>query len=822
MTPSKKQCYNSGRAPTGAREGTRAPMNTADSCSYLVRFVRSARLNSAVWAVLLAATAFPKTAAAQGTVGGGASAQAGASVDTSAATSPSVAGTGSAAGLPRDRSEAAQTPEAAPTSEAAQTPEQEWHERESKLNEASTLTGGVGLLHTQHAQGGAQGQFRVGFTTEYFSAGFLCSREFPCRDPRNSANVLTSDSTDHIGGRLTLSMQVLTWLDTYLATSALANSNAANRPALLQVLGDSTLGAKAHAALSNIVHVGGGMELWLVNGTGAVGLDGGGTSAKFRGLATADLRGATKPVPLRFSTNLTYVLDNSGKVVESTEASRGTAGAPIPITRIERFGLNINRVDHFDIHLGGEFFAFEERVRPFVEYEILIPVNRQGYRCKTNNPSSDKCLALDALAPSTLTIGSRFYPWKKGFNLTAALDIGVTGVGSFIEEMRPTPPWMLYLGAGWAFDTQEPPPVVKERVVVTGPQPGRRIRGFVHEEGRTEGIVGAIVSWENHPDLTSLATGSDGRFTTHELPPGRYDFGLRAEGYKAGQCTTTLGGAPDASSPAGAPTGAPRAPLGQSSVGGDVQLDCIMQALPRVGTILGKVKDLDTGLFVGGAAIKAVDVAKKELSGVTDAQGAFRFELVTPGDVALTVDADGYLVSSEKLDVKARQDNPIEISVKKKPKNPLVALEKKEIIIRQQVQFAIDSAVILPASTGLMTEIADVLLKNPRIRRVEVQGHTDGTGSPGHNLKLSEDRASSVVAWLVAHGVPESRLVAKGYGDSKPLVPNVTDLNRQRNRRVQFIILEQDGASAAPSGTSTPARGGATSSPKPAGPVSPF
>src|SRR5690348_4341117 len=45
--------------------------------------------------------------------------------------------------------------------------EREWKEREAKLNEAATLTGGVGLLHTQHAAGGAAGQFRVGFTTEY-------------------------------------------------------------------------------------------------------------------------------------------------------------------------------------------------------------------------------------------------------------------------------------------------------------------------------------------------------------------------------------------------------------------------------------------------------------------------------------------------------------------------------------------------------------------------------------------------------------------------------------------------------------------------------
>jgi outer membrane protein OmpA-like peptidoglycan-associated protein len=663
--------------------------------------------------------------------------------------------------------------------------DKEWAEREQKLNEGTTLTGGIGLLHTQHAQGGAAGQFRVDFGTEWFSSSFLCSREFPCRDPRNANNVFQSDSADHIGGRLRVSMQVAKWLDTYIATSALANSNPANRPALLQVLGDSTLGAKAHGQLSRIFHLGGAFELWLVNGTGSVGLDGAGTSLKFRGLATADLRGAEKRIPLRFSLNTTYVVDNSGEVVQATETARGT-----PITRIERYGLNINRVDHFDIHLGAELFAAEEKVRPFLEYQILVPINRQDYRCRTNNPSSDKCLALDPFAPSTLTIGSRFFPWKKGFNLLAAFDIGVSGVGFFIEEMRPTPPWMLYLGAGWAFDTHDKPPVIREHTTAAV-EPGRRIRGFVHEEGRADGVANAIVAWENHPELTSLATGTDGRFTTHGLQPGAYVFAVRADGYKPGQCSTTIVGP-------STPANAPAAPSQPAQTGGDVQLDCVVQALPRVGNIVGKVKDLDTGNFVSGAAIKVVDVARKELSGSTDGQGGFRFELVTPGEATITVDADGYLVSSEKLDVKVRQDNPIELSVKKKPKNALVSVQNKEIVIRQQIQFAVDSAVILPASTGLLTEIADVLLKAPRIRRVEVQGHTDGTGTPAHNQKLSEDRASAVVGWLTAHGVGGDRLTAKGFGDSKPLVPNVTELNKARNRRVQFIITEQDPAAAAP------------------------
>lgn len=736
--------------------------------------------------------AFPVAAHAQapgGTVtfggGGAASAQTGAG-----ARANGQAGASSGPARPAERE--------LPPAGAAKPPEGEekedaWAERDRKMNEAATLTGGIGLVHTQHAQGGAAGQFRLGFTTEFMSAGFLCSSDFPCPNPNGGASTLTSDSTDHIGGRLTLDMQVLKWLDAYLATSAFANSNAANRPALLQVLGDSVMGGKAHGDINKWFSAGGAFELWLVNGTGSVGLAGAGTSAKFRGLATADLRGLEKKVPLRISTNLTYVLDNTGEVVADVETRRGA-----PITRIERYGLNINRVDHFDIHLGAELFAAQEKVRPFVEYQIAIPINRQDYLCRANNPSRDRCLANEQLAPSSLTLGARFFPWKRGFNVLTALDVGVTGTGTFIEEMRPTPPWMLYIGAGWAFDTEDRPPVIEERVVekpVAAKPAGRKVRGFVHEEGTTNGIAGAIVSWDNHPELTGLVTGTDGRFLTHDLEEGSYVFGLRAEGYRPGQCSTTVV-RPAAVRPATPPPapGAPAQPPPPAPVaGGEIQVDCVMQALPRVGNVVGRVKD-NEGNLVPNASIRMVDGAKKELTGATDAQGGFRFEQVGPGEAQVTVDAEGYLALTEKVDVKVQKDNPADLVLQKRPKDALVQVGKNEITIKQQIQFAVDSATILPQSNGLLTEIADALVKNPRIKRVEVQGHTDNTGTAEHNKQLSEDRANAVVAWLGGHGVASDRLMARGYGQAKPLVPNVTAGNRAKNRRVQFIIVDQDPA----------------------------
>ncbi len=651
---------------------------------------------------------------------------------------------------------------AAPPDEVAR-----WKERDSQILETDAINGGVGLLHMQHAQSGAPGQFRVGFNTEFFSAGFLCTSSYPCPNVNTSQPRVTTDTMNHVGATVSLGMTFTSFLEGYASTAAYANSDNTNRPSLLQVLGDTNLGVKAFYGFSKVFFLGAATELDLVNGTGAVGLDGSGTGAKFRLLATSDLRGTQKRTPLRFSINATYTLDNTGDVLSATETATNA-----PVSRIERYGLQVNRVDHFDINLGAETFLVDERIRPFAEYGLLIPINRQGYACHPDNLSADQCLANDKVAPSRLTIGVRFLPWKRGFSLLAAADIGVTGVGNFVEELAPQAPYTIYIGGGWAIDTQDRPPVEKLKLVEkTIEAPVAHVKGFVHEKDKDQGVANAIVAYENHPELTAMATGSDGRFLTQGLGIGAYTFAVRADGFKDGVCETQL-----------------------TMAGQDVQLDCALESLPKLGIVLGHVIDVDTHGPVSNAQIKLNDVGGKEFRYTTDARGAFKFDNVTPGAITVAADADGYLALVVNSQVKPRQETDLQLSAVKKPKKALVEVTAGEIKIKQQIQFSLDSATILPESFGLMAEIADSMLKNPRIRRVEIQGHTDNSGTPDHNKVLSDQRANSVRDWLTQHGVASDHLMAQGYGQDRPLVPNVTAAMRAKNRRVQFKIIEQDTA----------------------------
>jgi OOP family OmpA-OmpF porin len=104
------------------------------------------------------------------------------------------------------------------------------------------------------------------------------------------------------------------------------------------------------------------------------------------------------------------------------------------------------------------------------------------------------------------------------------------------------------------------------------------------------------------------------------------------------------------------------------------------------------------------------------------------------------------------------------------------------------VNFASGSAEIPADSQDLIAQAAVVLKTAPKGTVIEVGGHTDNTGDPAANQKLSGDRANAVRNALTAAGVPGTVLVARGYGDTKPVASNDTEYGRFRNRRIEYAI----------------------------------
>jgi outer membrane protein OmpA-like peptidoglycan-associated protein len=119
----------------------------------------------------------------------------------------------------------------------------------------------------------------------------------------------------------------------------------------------------------------------------------------------------------------------------------------------------------------------------------------------------------------------------------------------------------------------------------------------------------------------------------------------------------------------------------------------------------------------------------------------------------------------------------------------VVELSVGDAVVLQHIQFEYNSAALTDDSQTGIQMLADFLQRNPELK-VELAGHTDDVGSAAYNLKLSSERAEVVRNALIDKGIEEFRLVAKGYGATKPLVPNDSEEHRAMNRRTEMIIID--------------------------------
>jgi OOP family OmpA-OmpF porin len=135
-------------------------------------------------------------------------------------------------------------------------------------------------------------------------------------------------------------------------------------------------------------------------------------------------------------------------------------------------------------------------------------------------------------------------------------------------------------------------------------------------------------------------------------------------------------------------------------------------------------------------------------------------------------------------------EKPVDPPVEKP--SPRVEVREKQIVIAEKIQFDIDRETIKPESHSLLDEIVATFKKNPQLKKVAIDGFASSEGGAGHNKRLSARRAKAVLEYLVGHGVEKERLISRGFGIEKPIGDNATQEGREKNRRVEFNILEQD------------------------------
>ena len=112
------------------------------------------------------------------------------------------------------------------------------------------------------------------------------------------------------------------------------------------------------------------------------------------------------------------------------------------------------------------------------------------------------------------------------------------------------------------------------------------------------------------------------------------------------------------------------------------------------------------------------------------------------------------------------------------------------VSLSSDLLFNTNSSYLTESAKGELSKLSKVLLGDKSTAKIRVDGHTDATGTADYNLWLSEKRAVSVQKFLIDSGVSESRITTKGVGQTKPIADNKTADGRQKNRRVEVVILD--------------------------------
>ncbi|MBL7741543.1 MAG: OmpA family protein [Chitinophagaceae bacterium] len=205
--------------------------------------------------------------------------------------------------------------------------------------------------------------------------------------------------------------------------------------------------------------------------------------------------------------------------------------------------------------------------------------------------------------------------------------------------------------------------------------------------------------------------------------------------------------------------------------------------------ISGRIVSCDPAKPLTGATVSVTDVAtgKTVHSTTVGADGGYSFTLEDYMPVKIKADATGFVTNTTDA------NGPADMEEEKfgypdlclQPEAPQV----NETFVIENVYYDFNKSKLKPESFPALDEVVRMLNTYPSMI-VEIGAHTDNIGSDSYNQKLSEARAKSVVVYLIEKGIDESRLKAKGYGESTPIESNKTSDGRDKNRRTEFKVLE--------------------------------
>ncbi len=199
--------------------------------------------------------------------------------------------------------------------------------------------------------------------------------------------------------------------------------------------------------------------------------------------------------------------------------------------------------------------------------------------------------------------------------------------------------------------------------------------------------------------------------------------------------------------------------------------------------IKGYVTDAKTGKGLPCSVELASDSSKQTVMKVqTDETGFYFITLPVGSNYTFTVNRKDYLLYSDVFELSKKvPDSTYQKDIALQP------IQLNASVTLKNIQFATNSYELAPVSTIELNKLLQLLNDNPTVT-LQINGHTDNSGTPATNLILSANRAKAVTTFLISKGIDAKRLTSKGLGETKPVADNNMEEGKAKNRRTEFVV----------------------------------
>lgn len=213
------------------------------------------------------------------------------------------------------------------------------------------------------------------------------------------------------------------------------------------------------------------------------------------------------------------------------------------------------------------------------------------------------------------------------------------------------------------------------------------------------------------------------------------------------------------------------------------------------GTVLERDDKAKTTLPVAGATVTVTGANGQRQTATSGPDGKFSVKLDSVTNYSFMAERPGDFAARTSLNTTGRKPSQDQLA---NPMNDVklpVTLTLNKIILAKAIEvkdifYDYNKYDIRPDAAIRLDTLVQTLVDNPKIS-IELSSHTDSRGKDAYNLKLSQQRAEAAVAYIVSKGIDKSRITAKGYGETRPVVPNAkTEAEYQRNRRTEFKVTK--------------------------------